>query len=313
MTVANEAQKAKQDALFQEEATSFVRANLFPRYNEQTQPYNQTKRDPGMGSIKIGTTMRVTEDIYSLLMATNFKTAIIDKNRLQFQLRESSLQTQYESYLTSKNPASNAATQEPANLAQGENGNPTGAEAGAAEEFERMDNNERFKVNGNLLSQVVLCWVVQLSLSGLLVYEMARLKNSDNELLLFTYPSSFYLVIARFSCGIILHMMLQGEVESGLDRMKFAINHYYRFENPWIAFLAGFFQATSIIIIEVVNFIVILTAETIIEVVMNFMACAVIAEFDNAFYLALGQTEFKSILEDSSFEELYKICRTSSR
>jgi hypothetical protein len=108
-------------------------------------------------------------------------------------------------------------------------------------------------------------------------------------------------------------MMLQSEIESGLDRMKFSMNHYHRFDNAWIAFLAGFLQATSIIVVEIVNFVVILTTENIMEVVMNFMACAVIAVFDNAFYSALGPSEFKKLVEDPGFEDLYKITRTSSR
>jgi hypothetical protein len=94
--------------------------------------------------------------------------------------------------------------------------------------------------------------------------------------------------------------------------MKFSINHYYRFEKPWIAFLAGFLQATSIFVVEIVNFIVILTSQSYLDIVMNFMALAVIAEFDDAFYSALGSEKNKKIIEDPAFEDLYKITRTSS-
>lgn len=45
---------------------------------------------------------------------------------------------------------------------------------------------------------------------------------------------------------------------------------------------------------------------------MNFMALAVIAEFDDAFYSALGSEQNKQIVEDPAFEDLYKITRTSS-
>lgn len=200
--------------------------------------------------------------------------------------------------------------QEQTNPVADDNAEPVTA---SEEKFKRTDANSRVKSIGNFLSQVFLCWTVQMALCVLLVYEMCYLKDPDQELLLFTYPPTYILVICRFSCGIILHMMLQRELENGLDHMKFAINHYYRFDNAWIAFVAGFLQATSVMTIEFVNFIVILTTETNIEVVMNFMACAVIAEFDNAFYSALGSTEFKKLLEEPSFEDLYKITRTSSR
>lgn len=110
-------------------------------------------------------------------------------------------------------------------------------------------------------------------------------------------------------------MQLQNEFNSGLQNMKFALNHAYRFDNPWISFLAGFLQASSIAVIEFVNLIVILTAKTYLDVVMNFMALAVIAEFDDAFFTALGTNDelMKLINEPESFEDLYTIQITTSR
>lgn len=137
--------------------------------------------------------------------------------------------------------------------------------------------------------------------------------EDDNVLQLSVYPTSQGLVIARFACGIILHMQLQNELVCGLKNMKFAINHFYRFDNPQIAFLAGFLQATSIFVIELVNFIVILTSATYLDVVMNFMALAVIAEFDDKFFDALGNDGIKAVIDDPAYEDLYKITRTSSR
>ena len=94
--------------------------------------------------------------------------------------------------------------------------------------------------------------------------------------------------------------------------MKFTINHYYRFDNWKTAFLAGFLQATSILVIEFVNFIVIMTSSSFLTVVMNFMALAIISEFDNAFYAGLGDDKNKRCLEEPEFEDLFKITVTSS-
>jgi hypothetical protein len=70
--------------------------------------------------------------------------------------------------------------------------------------------------------------------------------------------------------------------------MKFALNHNYRFESYKIAFLAGFLQTTSMFVVELVNFVVIMSSTTYIEVVMNFMALYIVSEFDEAFYAAIG-------------------------
>lgn len=89
------------------------------------------------------------------------------------------------------------------------------------------------------------------------------------------------LVVARFIAGIVLHLNLQSELRQGLDVMKFANNHEYRFLNYRIAWLAGCMQFFMIITVEMVNFIAILNSTTILDVVMNFMALTIIAEFDN--------------------------------
>jgi len=46
---------------------------------------------------------------------------------------------------------------------------------------------------------------------------------------------------------------------------------------------------------------------------MNFMALAVIAEFDDKFFDALGNDELKNMIDDPNFDDLYKITRTCSK
>ena len=44
------------------------------------------------------------------------------------------------------------------------------------------------------------------------------------------YPPTYWVVISRFICGIVLHMQLQDELKQGLSKMKFAVNHSYKFK-----------------------------------------------------------------------------------
>lgn len=69
---------------------------------------------------------------------------------------------------------------------------------------------------------------------------MVAMPDDSSTSPLAVYPPSPGVVLARFTCGIILHMKLQNELSCGLNNMKFALNHYYRFDNPYIAYLAGF-------------------------------------------------------------------------
>jgi hypothetical protein len=85
----------------------------------------------------------------------------------------------------------------------------------------------------------------------------ANLDSEGNLLPLFEYPT-IEIMLARFICAIVLHMKLQNELLTGLANMKLVLNHKYRFENPGIAFAAGFLQAFSIFMLETINFLVIL-------------------------------------------------------
>ena len=107
------------------------------------------------------------------------------------------------------------------------------------------------------LSQVIVVWSSQMLLSVLLTYEIL---SSSNFEVLSAYPSSMWIVVSRFICAIVLHMCLQDELIQGLKCMKYVLNHMWRFDNWKIAFWAGFLQASSIFIIEVVNFLAIMTS-----------------------------------------------------
>lgn len=126
------------------------------------------------------------------------------------------------------------------------------------------------------------------------------------------YPTSIWLVLARFICGIVLHMSLQDELFGGLNNMKFALNHHYRFTNYRFAYLSGILQASMIITVEIVNFFAIMKSTTIADVVMNFMALAVVSEFDDAFYSALGDDPMKDMITEAAFDDLFTVKTTTS-
>ena len=62
----------------------------------------------------------------------------------------------------------------------------------------------------------------------------------------------------RFICSTILHLSLLGEVADGMNNMKYAVNHSYKFTSLFMSFLPGFMQASAVIWVEIVNLLVIL-------------------------------------------------------
>ena len=84
--------------------------------------------------------------------------------------------------------------------------------------------------------------------------------------------------------------------------MKYAVNHPWKFDDNggmFLAWLSGFLQASMILVVESVNYVALITNTTHIDVVMNFLALAVIADFDDFFYGALFDNEYKKVITDS--------------
>ena len=85
--------------------------------------------------------------------------------------------------------------------------------------------------------------------------------------------------------------------------MKYAVNHPWKFEDNGgmaLAWLSGFLQASMVMAVESANYIALITNQTHIEIVMNFLALAVIADFDDFFYGALFDNEYKKVISNKN-------------
>ena len=95
--------------------------------------------------------------------------------------------------------------------------------------------------------------------------------------------------------------------------MKYAVNHEWKFQDYKVAFLCGFLQAFNTITVELVNFVALLTNFTIIDVIMNFLALVVIAEFDEYFYDAVSDDNLTDICTGADpYGDFLMIQRTTS-
>ena len=138
--------------------------------------------------------------------------------------------------------------------------------------------------------------MMQMGLSILVLFEVLGAEGWD------TFPETTMIVTSRFVCGIVLHVFLQGELEQGCNFMKYATNHPWKFDDNggmFLAWLSGFLQASMILVVESVNYVALITNTTHIDVVMNFLALAVIADFDDFFYGALFDTEYKKVITET--------------
>ena len=89
--------------------------------------------------------------------------------------------------------------------------------------------------------------------------------------------TSASVVTTRFVCGLVLHVYLQSELVQGFSNMKYALNHPWKFDAPALAFFAGFAQASVIVVIELVNYVMLLTKTDPLSIVMNFLVLVLIS------------------------------------
>ena len=75
--------------------------------------------------------------------------------------------------------------------------------------------------------------------------------------------------------------------------MKFALNHSFKFDRPYIAFFAGLLQSVMVILVTCLNYyIIIALSNEIIDVAKDFIALMIISDFDNMLYLEHSKDEF---------------------
>ena len=97
-------------------------------------------------------------------------------------------------------------------------------------------------------------------------------------------PPDMRNVLCRFFCAIFLHINLADELAQGFKIMKYAMNHPWKFNSWYSAFSVGFCQMFILTSVELVNMLFLLTNDSIVDTLMNFLALTVITEFDDFYF-----------------------------
>mgnify|MGYP000887644699 CR=1 FL=1 len=83
--------------------------------------------------------------------------------------------------------------------------------------------------------------------------------------------------------------------------MKFANNHPWLFRSWSQAFLVGFVQMIVAGLTELVNIVVVITSNTVLNVIMNFLALVIISEFDDQLFATVKNTFFAKAISEGTF------------
>lgn len=120
--------------------------------------------------------------------------------------------------------------------------------------------------------------------------------------------------LGRFVCATILHLSLIEEIEGAMVMMKYAVNHQYMFKNPINAYMIAFMQFFITTMVEICNLIVILASNDPLNIVLNFVAICIVAEFDNLVFASQRNENCIKMLDDNAIgEKILQIQHTTSK
>lgn len=100
-------------------------------------------------------------------------------------------------------------------------------------------------------------------------------------------------LITKFMAALILHVTMQPKVDEAIQRLIYLRSHPHKFQNINIVILISYMKLTVEFATELICLMLTSTYPNSIEVVMNYIALAVISELDEVYYNSI-----KSPLKD---------------
>ena len=110
--------------------------------------------------------------------------------------------------------------------------------------------------------------------------------------LLLTPPANGLIVLTRFECASVLHMILITETKQGFQLMKYANNHWWKFDSWSKAFWLGFIHMATCTLVEILNLTILISSQTVKDILINFVALVVLQEFDGFFFRSLQRGHY---------------------
>ena len=99
---------------------------------------------------------------------------------------------------------------------------------------------------------------------------------------------------------------MQAELEQGLRMMIYVCNHPWKFRFASIAFIIGLTQMCMVLFVETINVFILCANSTIMDIIMNFLALVVIADFDNMFAVTLKGDPIYEMLDSGEIDDAMK-------
>lgn len=104
---------------------------------------------------------------------------------------------------------------------------------------------------------------------------------------LVTPAASLDMMAARFVASMMMHINVEKDVRTGIQMMKYSVNHYKQFDNVIPAFLIGLNCTIISLIVELNVMIILSSMQDILGVVLKYVSLAAIANIPRFYYNSL--------------------------
>ena len=119
--------------------------------------------------------------------------------------------------------------------------------------------------------------------------------------------------IVRLFVGLVTHILLTEAMTGGIEMMKFAVNHPWKFVDFKLACLTGLLQVIAVVCTELATYYMLLfAADAMLDVLANYAIVLVIVDFGGYFYALNPNYANKVIVTHEKFKPLFKWETTTS-
>ena len=122
------------------------------------------------------------------------------------------------------------------------------------------------------------------------------------------------VIFTRFTVGLLFHITLSGQLAAGLDKMKFALNHGWRFNSMILAWTCGFCEVATTVSVEIILYFLVVLCQDLLEVITSAVALTVLAKMPSILSLELASNQelVRCLVKEVRFAPLRMVKKTTS-
>ena len=106
------------------------------------------------------------------------------------------------------------------------------------------------------------------------------------------------MIVARFIASMMMHINVEKDVKMGIVLMKYSVNHYKSFSNPYMPFAVGILSTIIAVVIEINVMVILSGLPDVLQVVVRYVSLASIAKIPGIYFNSLTDSSFVTKCKD---------------